>query len=374
MRILKPVLQILTLGSILLLAACSSQPQRPAPMPTQLPAKLAAEQRYLPNMTPALAAVVKAQPWFENLSRPQLELVAAIQKCEKEALRRGDELSVKGVLEFTAEQGWYQDGLDDRELAGLTGIFDAYARSFEDTYAPPIGPILKPTIELGLFEVVQLPESGQMVLAVAATDYEQGRLALDLTVEALPKVEAIVGKYPYDFLHVQVVPDMPVYLLGVSYNEFIGISSLAIDAGTVIHEVTHSTLFGSFPIWFEEGFAHFAEFYLTDNLEPSVREYTLALQQLRRDPRLDVSARRPQTTQDYLAERARGYLFLKGVYDIKGIEGIKAMIRELRTHTYNDQDLMRAIMSSGPADQSQQMAALVCKGVVGTTRNYCLTP
>ncbi|MPZ50586.1 MAG: hypothetical protein GEU75_15030 [Dehalococcoidia bacterium] len=326
---------------VLLLASCSSPSPPPSartPAPTRAPdtqaLRDAAETRYLAAMSPRLAELVRAQPWFETMTEAQLDLVIAIQKCEKDALRRGEEASVPEILHFASEQGWYQDGLDERESLALAGIYDAYARSLADENAPPIGRVLSTSLKLGLFEVLQLPETGRMVVVVSSPDLELGQEALRLTVEALPKVEQLAGAYPYNFLHVQVTPDLPLYILGVSYNEFIAVSDVAVEAGVVIHEVTHSTLYGIFPIWFEEGMAHFMEYHLTDELSEGAGLYTQNLTQIRRDPRLDIRAARPQTTVDYLAERARGFLFLKGLYDIGGIDGISAMIRELRTHTY----------------------------------------
>jgi hypothetical protein len=333
-----------------------------------------AEARYLPGMTSALASLVKVQPWYASLTPAQLELIAAIQKCERDALSRGEEASVPSMLEFASEQGWYTDGLDDREAQALAGIFAAYARSLTDDNAPPIGAVLASTLRSGLFDVLDLAETGRMVVVVSSDDQELGREALRLTLEGLPKVEKLVGKYPYNFLHVQVTPDLPLYLAGVSYNEFIALSDIAVDPGTVIHEITHSTMYGIFPIWFEEGMAHFLEFYLTESLDEGVRLYQGQLMQMRRDFRLDLRPNRPNTTVDYLAERARGFLFLRGVYEIRGIEGFSAMIRELRTRTFGDQDLLRAIVQQGPPELGPQLTAFVCQNVTGTTRNYCTNP
>jgi hypothetical protein len=52
-----------------------------------------------------------------------------------------------------------------------------------------------------------------------------------------------------------------------------------------------------------------------------------------------------------------------------GIEGMSAMVRELRTHSYGDQELVRAIAGNRAAPA--EVAAFLCRGVVGTTRDYC---
>jgi len=323
-------------------------------------------------MSPALAELIKQQPWYEELTPAGLEIIAQAQKCEKAAQPRGETKSVASLLEFATEQAWYQDGLDEREATALAGVLEAYARSLTDDYATPLGPILATTLRDALFDVVVLPESGSMVVLVSANRADQGRKALGLAVSALPGVEGVVGKYPYHFLHIRVTSRLGEDTLGLSYNEFIAVATNSIDNETVIHEITHSTLYGIFPTWFEEGFAHFLEYYLTGSLDAGVRDYMLELRWLERDTKLDIRANRGKSTIDYLAERARGFLFLKSIYDMRGIEGVTQMVRSLRTRSLTDQELMRAIVADGTAEEQQRVAAVVCKQVVGSIRNYCV--
>ena len=364
----------------LLLIGCGAKgaklPKGPIP-PTPTPGpdvfRRAAETQVLPGMTPALAGLVKEQPWFAELTPPQLELVKAIQACEKAAIRRGEGQSVPEILRFAAEQGWYSDGLDERESKGLAGIFNAYNESLTDDNAFVIGGVLSSTIRDATFEILNLPESGEVALIVSSKDPALGRKALAIATNVFPKIEALTGKYPYRFLHVTVTPDLPIIIAGVSYDAFIAVDTKAVDQETIIHEMTHSSLYGKFPLWFEEGYAHFAENLLTNSLEKAGAQYASDLTRLRRTRQLDIrSLTSLSTLHGQLTERAQGFLFIKGVYDLLGPDAFNQLIRTLRTRTYNDQDIIRALLENTPPDLQAQMRQHVCQSIIGTARNYCV--
>ena len=370
---------LLAVVCVALAVACGggAKPKAPAvlgPTPTPNPRALldTAEARYIPAMSPELGQIVVQQPWYKEMTQARLDLVAAIQQCEKASQIRGEKASVAGLLTFAAEQLWYTDGLDDREATALTGVFKAYAESLGDDHAPPIGPILASTLAHGLFDVLQLPETGQVVVLVSADDAALGRRALELAREDMPKVEWMVGAFPYHFVHIQVTDDLPEIYAGVSYDEFIALSSDYVDAATVTHELTHSTLYGNFPIWFEEGLAHFAEFQLTSTLEEGTRYFGEGLASIGGDPRLRIGYTRSKTVHGILSERAQGFLFIKGLSDIWGIDGLRSAVRTLRTQTFGDQDLLTAIARQGPPEQRLQLEAFICHNVVGSTHNYCV--
>ncbi|HLF76119.1 MAG TPA: hypothetical protein VJB57_01390 [Dehalococcoidia bacterium] len=371
-RILRGLALVLIVAAVACGGSATAAPkaQKPAAASPDAALKAGAE-RFLSAVNPPLATLVREQPWYAELTPSRLALIEAVQKCEKTAQPKGETQSVTGILTFASEQTWYLDGLDDREATVMAGVFEAYASSLEDNYAPQIGPILANTLRQALFEVVNLPESGPMVVMVAAERLELGQKALQLAVDALPGIEAIVGKYPYHFLHIQVTKDLPTDVLGASYDEFMEVDVGSVYAETVIHEITHSTLYGSFPTWFEEGFAHFMEYYVTGTLDAGERDFTSQLRRLGRDPALDIRATRGKTFADYIAERARGFLFLKAVHDAIGIENMSKMLRNLRTRTYGDQDLMRAMLTDGSPESQALMAQVVCKQVIGTVRSYC---
>ncbi|HEX5368773.1 MAG TPA: hypothetical protein VFY10_05085, partial [Dehalococcoidia bacterium] len=344
----------------------------PAPTPTTAAdgLKQIAESKYLTAMSRPLADEVRAQPWYADLTQTRLDLIAAIQACERQSQIRGEKQSVADALEFASEQPWYTDGLDDTEAAQLRGVFFAYAESLKDDNAPPIGPELAKTIQYQLEDVLQLPESGEMVLLVSAEDADAGRRALDIAAEALPRVEKIVGKFPYRFLFISVT-DLPDIYAGLSYDEFISIAPDYVDQPTIIHEITHSTLYGIFPTWFEEGFAHFMEYYLTTGLDDGVSYFTDELKQIEASNKLYIAPNAGYDFVDYVAERAQGFLFLKGFYDITGIDAVSATIRSLRTRTFNDQDLIKALIENSPPDKQPALRLYVCQDVRGTTHDYC---
>lgn len=345
-------------------------PPEPTATPVAQGLKLQAERQQLPRLSQPLADLIRAQPWYNELSQPKYNLIASILKTEQAAKAKGEPKSAFEMLSFVAEQGWYQDGFDDPEAAGLVGVFDAYTRSLTKEWAPPVGSMISSTIKYQLFRVVHLPETGDKVVVVASQDENLGRRALDLAVENLPRVEAIVGKFPYSFLYFEVAKDLPEYLAGTAYDEFITLASNSVDAVTIIHEVTHSTVYGLFPIWFEEGLAYFMESYLTDNL---ARDTAAVPARVRASgaPWLDVRAYGYYTDSHYLAEIGGGFLVLKTLFDIEGIEGVGKTVRALRTRTYNDQELLSAIMQQAPEDKQPDIRRLYCDRIIGTARNYC---
>ncbi len=274
----------LVFGALLsaLLVACGSaggnSPKAPAtatitprPASTATPQaeglKRQAEQTQLPKMSQTLADLVRKQAWFQDLSAVKLNLLANLVKCEQAARTHGEPGSVADALQFASEQGWYADGLDDHEAKGLSEVFDAYALSFTKDGAPPVGTTLATTLRNQTFDTVTLPETGDKVVIVASKDPKIGQKALELATDYLPKIEAIAGKFPYPFIYIEVTPDYPDELLGTSYDEFIGVNNKSVESNTLAHELTHSTVYGLFPTWFEEGFAYFMGNYLSDQVD-----------------------------------------------------------------------------------------------------------
>jgi hypothetical protein len=138
-----------------------------------------------------------------------------------------------------------------------------------------------------------------------------------------------------------------------------------------VHELTHSTMYGSFPIWFEEGFAHFVEFYMTETLDEGISRFQDDLAYLGFDEKLYVGPYRDPSVEGYLAERMEGFLFMNGVYELNGIEALIGTIQEIRTKSLNDQELLRVFVAHGSKDEQQRMEDFFCENVVGTSRNYC---
>ena len=119
------------------------------------------------------------------------------------------------------------DGLDSGAARGLRGAFQAYEKSLTNRYGPTIGPVLATTLEFGLFEAIEL-EAGELVVVVSADDPEVGRTVIEKSIAWLPQIEALVGAYPYSFLHLMVT-DVGELYAGLSYDEFIAISPEYVD-------------------------------------------------------------------------------------------------------------------------------------------------
>jgi hypothetical protein len=343
----------------------------PTATPTSASLLKTAEAEYLPKMSKGLGDILRAQPWFQQMTPADVSMIAAILECDRASGARGEKQSVVDALNYAIEQPWYADGLDDTEAAGLRGVFQVYAASLSDQRNPQIGPVLATTIRYQLVNVMQLPESGEMVLMVSADDAALGRKALDLATAYLPQVEGITGKFPYKFLYISVT-DLPEFLGGLSYDEFIALSPEHVDDEVVAHELTHATLYGIFPTWFEEGFAYFMGRYLTGQLEASVAEYKSELKSVGVGTKLNVGPKPGYNDYDYLVDISTGFLFMNALYEANGIESVAETIRSLRTKTFTDQDLIRTLVQSGPPEQQQRVKQVICDNVIGTTRNYCV--
>jgi hypothetical protein len=379
----------LVLGALLslLLVACGSAGGDSAKAPatatiTPRPASTAtpqaeglkrqAEQTQLPRMTQALADLVRKQAWFQDMSPVKLNLLANLLTCEQAARAHGEPGSVADALQFASEQGWYADGLDDHEAKGLSEVLAAYALSFTKEGAPAVGTTLGTTLRNQTFDTVTLPETGDKVVIVASKDQRLGQKALELATDYLPKIEAIAGKFPYPFIYIEVTPDYPDELLGTSYDEFIGVNYKSVENNTLAHELTHSTVYGVFPTWFEEGFAYFMGNYLSDQVDKFTKTATAELQKMGADNKVDIINHGIYTDWDYYAETRRGFLFVKSIFDIEGIDGLSKTVKSLRSKTYNDNELLAAIMTYAPANLQTQLRKLFCDRVKGATRNYCV--
>ena len=375
---------LLFLPALALLSACGSSGEAPPPTvppdaplaPTANATETArtlidtAEGQYLAHMSLELNELVREQAWFETLTEDHVDLVAAILRTERAAKAKGEGDSVQSMLSFASEQGWYSDGLDQDEARGLRGAFEAYETSLTRKYAPTIGPVLSTTLEFGLFRATELPEGGEMIVVVSADDPEVGKTVLDKSIEWLPRIEELVGAYPYSFLHLMVT-DLGELYAGLSYDEFIAISPDYVDDETIVHELTHSTMYGSFPTWFEEGFAYFMEGYLTDSSDDILALFAEQLSLMGYDRMLYVGFYRDTSDAGWLAEQMQGFLFMTGVHELNGIDALIGTVRDIRTKSLSDQELLRTFVSHGTSEQQQRMEAYFCENVVGTSRNYC---
>jgi hypothetical protein len=369
-------------GAVFFTAGSETEDQQAAavtPRPTATATPIAeglrkqAEAQFLPRMSQPLQELVRAQGWYQELTPEKLALIEMLLKCEQSARSRGEPKAASELFQFATEQGWYGDGFDDYEAAGLTGAIMAYDRSLTKSDAPPVGATISSTIRHRLFEIAELPETGPKAVVVASQDPALGRRSLDYVVQYLPQVEGLVGKFPYPFLYVEVVPELPEEIYGVSYDEFIGLApTWGTTPEVVAHELTHSTVYGLFPIWFEEGLAYFLGYYLTDSLARGTREAVSDLAVLRATNKVDIINYGFYTEWDYWAETRRGFLFVKSLFDIVGIENLSTTVKQLRTRTYNDNELLVRILELAPEDKQTEIKKLYCDRVVGTTRNYCV--
>ena len=355
-------------------AAAATATPPPEPTATPVPAidlRPTAEVKYLRFMKAPVAEVVREQSWYATLSPATMELVAAIQRCEKASQSRGEAASVADMLRYASEQGWYSDGLDEREVKGLSAVFDAYGTSLGDEDLISAGSVLASTLRWALFEPMKLPESGEIVVLSSSPDEARGRLLLQTAVKYMQPVEELVGKFPYRFLHFTVSDEMPDELLGLSINQFIIIHGDFVEPYVVAHEITHSTLYGNFPAWFEEGMAHFAQYNLTSSLAEGVAELKGELASAKLDVRVDL---RPgaATWVDDAVERYRGFLFLNGVHEIQGHDAFKSMVRQFRTRNFEDQDLLRALVAyPAPSETQASLRKLICASFIGVRNMSC---
>jgi hypothetical protein len=355
---------------------CKGKVQTTGPVATPNPTQQAriltdtAEAKYLALMSADLGKLVREQAWFKQLTQAHVDLIAQIMKTERAAKGKGHELVVQDLIKYGTEQTWYSDGLDEAEARGLTGVFEAYEESNANRNAPDITSILPQALQWGTFSAVDLPKGGQMHVVVSAETAEQAQAVLDLAVPALPQIEGMVGAYPYKFLHLMVT-DLGEYLAGLSYDQYIIVAPNAIDRNTVVHELTHSTMYGKFPTWFEEGFAYFMGYYMTDDLDAGTKQMKDWLRLVGSDNRLYVGPYKDGSDAGYIAELAQGFMFMKSIYDARGIEGLTAILSKLRTQTLTDQELLREFAQFGTTEEQRAMADYFCKNVVGTARNYC---
>jgi hypothetical protein len=326
-----------------------------------------AEQSLLPAMKAPLVEFIRAQEWYVDVTPAEYTMLETLRDTDKAAERFGTAALFMDTLRLSTEQWWYTDGFDDNEAKAMTAMFRAYQQSLTDRGVPNIGKLMAFSLRGNYFYVVQLPESGEVTVVLAA-DEKYAKLApgaLHQVVENLPKVETIVGKFPYPFVHVYIT-DLPEGIAGMQRNEFVWLSPTDINVEVVSHELTHATLYGLFPTWFEEGFAYFVGFYSEGTLDAKEREAVQLFASVRVPRKLDLSLKFDHSSYGYISNILQGFLFFKGLADIQGLESMGQVIRSLRSKTYtNDNELLRAIVSNSPPDKQQQVQTYLCGAVLG---------
>ncbi len=320
-----------------------------------------------------MAGRVRAQEWIADLTPAKAKLVKALAEADQAARASDRDTELREIFDTASQQPWYSDGLDDTEALCLAGVYDAFAASVSDYYAPDLGDGLLTTLRYRLFALAPVDGSADPVpVLVSAADPEQGSTALQLATTALGKIQPLVGPYPYPFMHLQVTDELPLILAGVASKDFIGISTYWVDAPTITHEVTHSTVYGIFPTWFEEGLAHFTEFYLTGSLDDGKEQFTDELDWLGVDDRLDIRPVSAYSWDAYMADRAEGFLLIKSIFEIDGQEAFSRTLHSLRKQSYSDQQTLAAFVEqAGSADAQAQMKDLFCKRLIGSMHDYC---
>lgn len=327
--------------------------------------KKSAEARILPGLQPTMQEWVRTQEFYAELSQPEFDMLDTLRTTERISIKHGAETRLMDTLKLVIDQPWVQDGFNDDEAKNVNGLLLAYEQSLEDPYAPDIGPIMESTIRANLMQTLSLPETGSVTVLVG-TDYpELGQPAFQLMLTELPKIEALVGKYPYPFLYVWVT-DLGDYIAGISRDEFIGLSPDYVEAETVAHEITHATLYGLFPTWFEEGFAYFMEAYATEAIGTKAAFHKENLAAQRTTQKLDLKGKFDHERRSYTATLSQGFLFFNGLHDIEGIDGLGRIVRALRSKTYtNDNELIRAIVANSTPENQQRVQEYLCATVIG---------
>lgn len=354
----------------LISGACSGGGAEPPPAataaaPRVVDLKKSAEARLLPGMLQPVQEWVRAQEFFNDLTQAEYDFVDTLRKTEKAFIRHGAEAGLYDTLALISAQPWAQDGITDDEAKNLKGLFLAHEVSLEEQYVPDLEKVVKSTLEGNYLRTLSLPESGEVTVMVGTDFPELGLAAFDVVLAEMAKVESLVGPFPYPFLYVWVT-ELPQYLAGLSVNEFIALSPDYVEAETVAHEITHATLYGIFPIWFEEGFAYFMEAYATDNIPGLAAYHRAMLGQQRKTQKLDLAARFDHARASYTAELSQGFLFFNGLYDIEGIEGLGRIVRALRSKTYtNDNELLHAIVSNSAPENQLRVQQYLCQTVIG---------
>lgn len=269
-------------------------------------------------------------------------------------------------LRLAAGQAWIADGLDDDEAKALTALYRAYQSSLADRHLPDIGEQLSSSIRGNYFRTVQLPESGEVTIVLAADNERLANAALSLAMENLPKVEALIGPFPYPYVYIQVTSLGDSGVLGLNRNEFVFIGENAVETNTVAHELAHAALYGIFPIWFEEGLAYYTGAWAADEIRQQEQQALRTIAATRRPRQLDLRAKFDHSDAGYFSTISQGFLFFQGLVDIQGLDGLGQVVRSLRSKTFaNDNELLRQMVANSAPDKQQAVQEYLCRAVIG---------
>lgn len=329
-----------------------------------------AEQRLFPAMKPALVEFIRNQEFFAEVTPVEYTMLETFRDTGKTAEKFGTETVFMDTLRLATEQTWYTDGFDDNEAKHMTALFRAYQSSLTIRKLgkfDQIGSQMASSIRGNYFYVTNLPEHGEVTVIVTADPkYESmARNTLMMAVDNLPKVEAIVGEFPFDFVHIRIT-DLEDGVGGTELKEFVILSPKYITTEVVSHELTHATLHGVFPVWFEEGLAYFVGRTMEGSSERYEAEYVALLNSVRLPRKLDLSLKFDHSSFGYSSALIQGFLFFKGLNDLIGPDQLGVLLRALRGKTFaNENELFRAIVTNSQPDKQQAVQAYLCGAVLG---------
>jgi hypothetical protein len=86
---------------------------------------------------------------------------------------------------------------------------------------------------------------------------------------------------------------------------------------------------------------------------------------------LFIGAYRDTSDVGFFREQVEGMLFMNGVVEMNGIDALIGTVRQVRTKSLSDQELLRAFVSYGTTEEQRRMEEYFCENVIGTSRNYC---
>jgi hypothetical protein len=342
-------------------------------------------------MAPELQAVVRHQPWLQPpIDSDTLALIGAISATTTAdfiglPIAEGDPSETAAFVDRVGSLPWVVDGLDQREKLVVAAAFRSAAEytDFLISRETPLGERLtrgpradrklewKPiqdALERGRFDIVLLPRVGwRVVLAIGPDD--EGRRALEAVAASIVEIEELIGTYPHHQLLLVVDPPFDMAnAAAAALESMIFFKPERTSRVVAAHELVHIYADSLFPpLWLQEGLAIF----LSNHLQGDIEDVFLTVSQ-------NLVSAEAAGFLDCLGDpegqervgRAVGFLFLKEIYDLAGLEPVSKMAQAMRANHFITVDAITKIRSYVPEQKKFDFDALTAKRFRNLGR-YC---
>jgi hypothetical protein len=304
---------------------------------------------------------------FEGETGYRGAFVEAVRKAFENSLMPRSFTDPQRVLDALWAASWVRDGFDDNEIRAATLIFLAYADSLsrfqEDDPTSDFVAIIRDK----LFGWTHLPETGTRLVMAHATNTLDATLALQLTSEQLPAIEEFIGAYTWSYVFIRVTQDVPETGDGFAVAPYVRIKPEALSTRVLPRELARATFSVYVDAWIREGFTEAAGAFATGRVEEVRAEAQSILEEAGQPARANLDFK-GIWYQPTAVERAQLIIFMLGVTEAIGVDGLGRLTRVFRGSSFQDPSILLIRQADTDAER-EAIQEVFCRHT--TEQHFC---